>query len=59
MFFFFFFYVRWRGERVAEWARELTGDRTVNGSSPAAVKTFRFASEHVNSVYPALPVSFG
>ena len=26
---------------VAEWARELTGD----GSSPAAVKTFRFASE--------------
>ena len=31
---------------MAEWARELTGDRTVNGSSPAAVKkTFRFASE--------------
>ena len=30
---------------VAEWARALTGDRTVNGSSPAAVKTFRFASE--------------
>ena len=28
-----------------EWARELTGDRMVNGSSPAAVKTFRFASE--------------
>ena len=34
-----------RGSGVAEWARELTGDRTVNGSSPAAVKTFRFASE--------------
>ena len=30
---------------VAEWARALTGDRTVNGLSPAAVKTFRFASE--------------
>ena len=30
---------------VAEWARGLTGDRTVNGSSRAAVKTFRFASE--------------
>ena len=28
---------------VAEWARALTGDRAVNGSSPAAVKTFRFA----------------
>ena len=27
---------------MAEWARALTGDRTVNGSSPAAVKTFRF-----------------
>ena len=25
---------------MAEWARALTGDRTVNGSSPAAVKTF-------------------
>ena len=24
---------------MAEWARALTGDRTVNGSSPAAVKT--------------------
>ena len=34
-----------RGSGMAEWARELTGDRTVNGSSPAAVKTFRFASE--------------
>ena len=33
------------GSGVAEWARTLTGDRTVNGSSPAAVKTFRFASE--------------
>ena len=33
------------GSGVAEWARELTGDRTVNGSSPAAVKTFRFPSE--------------
>ena len=33
------------GSGVAEWARELTGERTVNGSSPAAVKTFRFASE--------------
>ena len=30
---------------MAEWARELTGDRTVNGSSLAAVKTVRFASE--------------
>ena len=26
---------------MAEWARALTGDRTVNGSSLAAVKTFR------------------
>ena len=34
-----------KGSGVAEWARALTGDRTVNGSSPAAVKTFRFASE--------------
>ena len=34
-----------QGSGVAEWARALTGDRTVNGSSPAAVKTFRFASE--------------
>ena len=33
------------GSGVAEWARVLTGDRTVNGSSLAAVKTFRFASE--------------
>ena len=33
------------GSGVAEWARALTGDRTVNGSSPAAVKSFRFASE--------------
>ena len=33
------------GSGVAEWARALTGDRMVNGSSPAAVKTFRFASE--------------
>ena len=37
---------------MAEWARALTGDRTVNGSSPAAVKK-------TNYVYPALPVSFG
>ena len=29
---------------MAEWARALTGDRTVNGSSPAAVKKL-FASE--------------
>ena len=34
-----------RGAGVAEWARVLTGDRTVNGSSPAAVNIFRFASE--------------
>ena len=34
-----------RPRRGAGWARALTGDRTVNGSSPAAVKTFRFASE--------------
>ena len=48
------------GRGVAEWARELTGDRTVNGSSPAAVKKL-FASlrNFGNSVYPALPVSFG
>ena len=37
--------VRIRGAGVAEWARVLTGDRTVNGSSPAAVNIFRFASE--------------
>ena len=29
---------------MAEWTRALTGDRTVNGSSPAAVKTFRFGT---------------
>ena len=29
---------------MAEWARALTGDRTVNGSNPAAVKTFRFGT---------------
>ena len=29
---------------VAEWARALTGDWTVNGSSPAAVRTFRFGT---------------
>ena len=34
-----------KGSGVAVWARALTGDRTVNGSSPAAVKTVRFASE--------------
>ena len=33
------------GSGVVEWARALTVDQTVNGSSPAAVKTFRFASE--------------
>ena len=33
-----------RGAGVAEWARALTGYRTVNGSSPAAVKTFRFGT---------------
>ena len=32
------------GSGVAEWARALSGDRTVNGSSPAAVKTFRFGT---------------
>ena len=30
---------------VAEWARALTGDRTVNGSSSSAINFFRFASE--------------
>ena len=50
---------------VAEWARPsprpraLTGDRTVNSSSPAAVKTFRFASELWQFRFSALPVSFG
>ena len=34
---------------MAEWARALTGDRTVNGSSPASLRNFG------NSVYPALP----
>ena len=29
---------------MAEWVRALTGDRTVNGSSPSAVKTFRFGT---------------
>ena len=37
------------GERVAEWARALTGDRTVNGRRVLsryllAVKTFRFGT---------------
>ena len=48
-----------QGSGVAEWARALTGDRTVNGSSPAAVKSFRSLRNFGNSVYPALPVSFG
>ena len=47
------------GSGVAEWARVLTGDRTVNGSSPAAVKLFASLRNFGNSVYPALPVSFG
>ena len=36
--------LRWCGH-VLRKSRALTGDRTVNGSSPAAVKTFRLASE--------------
>ena len=45
---------------VAEWVRALawTGDRTVSrpGSNPATVTSLR---NFGNSVYPALPVSFG
>ena len=45
---------------VAEWVRALAwaGDRTVSrpGSNPATVTSLR---NFGNSVYPALPVSFG
>ena len=47
------------GGAVAEWVRELawTGDRTDDGSSPTAEN---FSLQNFgNSVYPALPVSFG
>ena len=43
---------------VAEWVRESTADQTVEGSSPTSVKTFSLRN-FGNSVYPALPVSFG
>ena len=29
---------------MAEWVRESTGDRTVDGSSPTSVKTFLFGT---------------
>ena len=29
---------------MAEWVRASTGDRTVDGSSPTSVKTFRFGT---------------
>ena len=49
-----------RGGTVAEWVRALAwaGDRTVSrpGSNPAMVTSLR---NFGNSVYPALPVSFG
>ena len=49
-----------RGGAVAEWVRALAwaGDRTVSrpGSNPATVTSLR---NFGNSVYPALPVSFG
>ena len=32
------------GGAVAEWARESTGDRTFDGSSPTSVKTFLFGT---------------
>ena len=41
-----------KGSGVAEWARALTGDRTVNGSSPAAVKTFRFGTLAIPFIPP-------
>ena len=46
------------GGAVAEWVREFgwTGDRVVLGSNPAAATWLR---NFGNSVYPALPVSFG
>ena len=49
-----------KGGAVAEWVRALAwaGDRTVSrsGSNPATVTSLR---NFGNSVYPALPVSFG
>ena len=42
---------------MAEWARASTGDRTVDGLSPTA-ENFSLR-KFGNSVYPALPVSFG
>ena len=32
------------GGTVAEWVREPTGDRTVDGSTPTSVKTFLFGT---------------
>ena len=53
-------YIAQKGGAVAEWVRALAwaGDRTVSrpGSSPATVTSLR---NFGNSVYPALPVSFG
>ena len=42
---------------VAEWVRASTGDRTVEGSSPTS-ENFSLRN-FGNSVYPAVPVSFG
>ena len=41
---------------MTEWVRAWTGDRVVLGSNPAAATSPR---NFGNSVYPALPVSFG
>ena len=46
-----------QGGAVAEWVRASTGDRMVDGSSPTA-ENFSLRN-FGNSVYPALPVSFG
>ena len=37
-------YVLVKGGAVADWVRASTGDRTVDGSSPTSVKTFRFGT---------------
>ena len=50
------YHSRFKGGAVAEWER-WTGDRTVRGSNPTA-ENFSLRN-FGNSVYPALPVSFG
>ena len=51
-------YVGGGGGAVPEWVRASTGDRTVDGSSTTTVANFSLRN-FGNSIYPALPVSYG